>query len=195
MLHTIELAAARKAARMEKATKEKEQQKKTGVCFQQNGNRLSKKLKRNFLLPPAAPNVVIPTSIGLSCALCHFVGLFPYDDLAAKYGISNTEVMASVWFVVDAIHALPEFLADQHAQQTQITSELCAASSVNFNNCAGAIDGILIWIHRPSDQDAKKSGIGMKKQTFCGHKKKSGFNFQEAGCFGLLWPFLDISIV
>jgi hypothetical protein len=36
-------------------------------------------------------------------------------------------------------------------------------SEVNFSNCAGAIDGILIWILKPSEEDAANAGCGRKK--------------------------------
>ncbi len=40
--------------------------------------------------------------------------------------------------------------------------EFAAVSGVGFPNCAGCIDGLLIWIERPSDKEAKRSGLGQK---------------------------------
>jgi hypothetical protein len=35
-------------------------------------------------------------------------------------------------------------------------------SGIPFENCAGAIDGILIWIEKPTEKEAKKAEIGRK---------------------------------
>ena len=65
------------------------------------------------------------------------------------------------------------------------------ASTPGISNCAGAIDGILIWTYKPSLKDAKDSGIGQKK-FLCGRKHKFGLNCQAVSdCRGRI---LDISI-
>ena len=46
---------------------------------------------------------------------------------------------------------------------------------MGFNNCAGCLDGILIWTHKPSKPELEKLGIGGKK-FFCGRKMKIGLN-------------------
>jgi hypothetical protein len=88
------------------------------------------------------------------------------------YGISYALVLESVWNVVEALNGFPDFYikypADQNIQK-QIAAEFHLASSVGFKNCAGTVDGILIWIHRPSKADADKAKIGVKK-LFCGQK-------------------------
>ena len=65
------------------------------------------------------------------------------------------------------------------------------ASAVEFENCAGAIDGILIWIHKPSEKDAESSGIGMQK-LLCARKHKFGLNCQAVA--DKRGRFLDVSI-
>jgi hypothetical protein len=42
----------------------------------------------------------------------------------------------------------------------KIAHEFDNVSRVKFNNCAGAIDGILIWILKPSKEDANEAGCG-----------------------------------
>ena len=57
--------------------------------------------------------------------------------------------------------------------------------------CAGAIDGILIWINRPTLEESRKVGVDQQK-FYCGRKHKFGLNCQ-AVC-DVRGRFLDISI-
>jgi hypothetical protein len=150
------------------------------------------KTSPNYQTPPV-PNGGISTSVRLACALRYFAGGSPYD-LMAKYGISHTEVLAGIWYVVEAINRREEFHIQYPAdkeEQKRIASGFCEASSVGFDNCAGAIDGILIWIHKPSESDAKRSSIGMSK-LYCGRKHKFGLNCQAV--LDKRGRFLDVSI-
>jgi hypothetical protein len=64
-----------------------------------------------------------------------------------------------VWFVVQAINKLKQFFIEyraDHDKRKQIASAFCYASTIGFSSCAGAIDGILIWISKPSEIDAAK---------------------------------------
>ncbi len=155
------------------------------------GNREAKK-QANYL-PPPVPNGHICTSVRLACALRYFAGASPYD-LMVQYGLSYAAVLNGVWYVVDAINRHSEFFISypaDHSKQLRIAAEFCEASSVNFDNCAGAIDGILIWTHKPSFKDAERSGIGLKK-LYCGRKNKFGLNCQAVA--DKRGRFLDISI-
>lgn len=143
--------------------------------------------------PPPVPNGVISTSIRLACAIRYFAGGSPYD-LMCKYGISYIEVMRSVWAVVEAINKLQEFHISypaDHETQRQIAAAFEAVSGVKFDNCAGALDGLLIWIPKPSEKDARRSGVSRKK-LLCARKGKFGLNMQ--GVSDLRGRFLDISI-
>ena len=127
------------------------------------GNFTSKKINK-YKAPPV-PNGPISTSVRLACALRYFAGGSPYD-LMAKYGISHTQVLNCVWSVVQAINLLKEFhisYPSDEEEQHRIAAAFRGASAVDFDNCARAIDGILIWISKPSKKDAERSGIGMKK--------------------------------
>lgn len=142
---------------------------------------------------PPITNGPIPPSTRLACALRYFAGASPYD-LMSTFGVSYTAVLDSVWSVVHAVNTLPDFFIsypEDHEKQLAIASEFCAASGVQFENCAGAIDGILIWIHKPSEADAKRVGIGRKK-FFCGRKGKFGLNCQAVA--DKRGRILDISI-
>jgi hypothetical protein len=64
-------------------------------------------------------------------------------DIMVNYGIGFTDVLVSVWSVV----RFPDFYIcypDSEINQKEIAQEFFNASSVGFDNCAGAIDGILI---------------------------------------------------
>ena len=62
----------------------------------------------------------------------------------------------------------------------------------NFNCVAGAIDGIVIWITRPTVQDCEEVGCSSGK-FFCAQKGKFGLNCQAGSdCCGQI---LDMSIV
>ena len=128
-------------------------------------NRLLRGNNKGSRQPPPPPNGPITTSVRLACALRYFAGGSAYDIMVV-YGISHTEVFESVWYVVEAVNNCSEFTLEypaDHAAQRQIAAEFCYASTVDFDNCAGAIDGILIWIQKPTKSDSDRSGVGQKK--------------------------------
>ncbi len=65
-------------------------------------------------------------------------------------------------------------------------------SRAGFKCCAGAIDGILIWIHKPSQKHYMDNGCD-KRMFYCGRKKKHRLNCQ-AVC-NVKGQILDISIL
>lgn len=144
--------------------------------------------------PPPVPNGRIPTSIRLACALQYFAGGSPYD-LMSVYRVSHTSILDSVWCVVDAVNQLREFHIEypkSATEQKKIAKEFEEKSEVGFSNCAGCIDGILIWTHKPTEKDAAKAKVGRKKFVY-GRKGKFGLNCQAIS--DLRGRILDISIV
>ncbi|KAL3761721.1 hypothetical protein ACHAW5_005972 [Stephanodiscus triporus] len=136
-----------------------------------------------YSLPPI-PNGPITTSIHLRAVLHYFAGGSPYD-IMCMFGIAYSEVLSSVWIVADVVN--PETLKVQR----KIAAGFEAASTPGIWNCAGAIDGFLIWILKPSLKEAKKAGIDHKK-FLCGQKHKYGLNCQAVlDCRGHI---IDISI-
>jgi hypothetical protein len=85
----------------------------------------------------------------------------------------------SVWSVLMAINRLPEVYISYpvcHEKQREIAVSFCEVSSVGFDNCAGAIDGILVWTHMPTEKDA---GDDISRKSFlCARKAKFGLNMQ-----------------
>jgi hypothetical protein len=129
----------------------------------------------------------------LACALRYFAGGSPYD-IMAKYGISHVSLYESIWAVVEAVNSCDEFSIEYPASETaqlKIAHEFENVSEVKFSNCGGAIDGILIWILKPSEEDANDAGCG-RRNFFCGRKGKFGLNCQAVS--DVRGRFLDISI-
>ena len=146
----------------------------------------------NFSLPPI-PNGPISHSIRLGAAIRYFCGGSPYDIMCV-FGISYSEVLSSVWIIVDAINKCTQFeisYPETLEEQRQIAAGFQAASTPGIRNCAGAIDGILIWMLKPSLKEAMLAGVDQKK-FLCGRKHKFGLNCQAVSdCRGRI---LDISI-
>ena len=115
-------------------------------------------------------------------------------DIALVHGVSPTEVYTSLWIVVDAIHECPDLeisFPSSHHEQIEIAKRFRDKSYAGFDCCVGAIDGILIWIERPSPKESMAARVGVKK-FYCGRKKKFGFNMQ-AMCDSE-GKFLDVCI-
>jgi DDE superfamily endonuclease len=139
-------------------------------------------------------NGPITPSVRLACALRYFAGGSPYD-IMMTYHIGHCDTISSIRYVIDAINAHPDFeimYPASHDEQRAIAEGFRKKSGANFDCCAGAIDGILIWIHKPTEEDCEKAGCSSGK-FFCGRKHKYGLNCQ-AVC-DLRGRFLDISIV
>ena len=101
----------------------------------------------------------------------------------------------SVWAVVEAVNNLDEFIIeypDSEEVQLEIARKFQSVSEVNFSNCAGAIDGILIWILKPLEEDAANAAGCGRKKFFCGCKGKFGLNCQAVS--DVHGRILDLSI-
>jgi hypothetical protein len=70
--------------------------------------------------------------------------------------------MYSIWYVVEAVNAIKQwyitYLLD-HKKQKEIAVNFKEKSSVGFDVCPGATDGVHIWIHKPTVEEAKTVGI------------------------------------
>jgi hypothetical protein len=140
------------------------------------------------------PNGQILTDVRLACALGWFAGGSVYD-IMTTYGISHTDAINSCWYVVDAVNSHPNFkiaYPEDHEKQRSIAEGFRQVSSANFACCAGAIEGILIWIHRPCERDCVECGCSAGK-FFCGRKKKFGLNCQAVS--DVRGRILDMSMI
>lgn len=138
------------------------------------------------------PNGPITPGIRLAAALRYFAGGSPLD-IMTSLAISHTEVLDSVQMVIDAVNqCFPlEYPASWDAQRS-IAAEFMCKSGAGFNNCAGAIDGILIWIQKPNKNDCKEFKCDSGK-FYCGRKHKFGLNCQAVA--DSRGKILDLSIV
>jgi len=140
-----------------------------------------------------APNGVIPPELRLALALRYFAGGSALDIMISHHML-HTEVYNSVWMVVDAVNATQSFDIEypkSHRHQQRIARDFISCSKAGFSNCAGCIDGLLIWMEKPSEMDCKESGVDCGK-FYCGRKGKFGLNMQ--GVCDARRRFIDISI-
>ena len=130
---------------------------------------ITKVVGRNLAARNHVPNGPIVPSVRLAVALRYFASGSPYD-IAPLYGLSITEAQDSIWYVVDAISMCLSFkmvYPDDSVTQQSIADGFKARSDAAFDCCAGAIDGILIWIHKPTRSECKEVKVDEGK-FFCG---------------------------
>jgi hypothetical protein len=144
------------------------------------------------------PNGPISTSVRLACALRFFAGGSSYD-IMSTYQIGHTDFFKSVWSVVKAVNGFAGFplaYPTSHEKQHEIAAGFQKVSAAGFNCCAGAIDGILIWITKPSGEQCEKVGCSEAK-FFCARKHKFGMNCQatKLNIISLLHIFLPSLLV
>lgn len=148
----------------------------------------SPKLHKN-----GAPNGIVKSSTHLSMALRFFAGGCPYD-ISLSHGVSHSTVYNSIERVIKAINNCQDLnivFPEDHKIQKKIANGFCKASQAGFSNCIGTIDGVLIWIEKPTKSEAEYCGVGPKK-FYCGRKHKFGLNMQ-AVC-DHHGRFIDVSI-
>ncbi len=61
------------------------------------------------------------------------------------------------------MNSLDEFIIeypDSEEVQLKLACKFQSVSEVEFRNCASAIDGILIWILKPLEEDVAMAGCG-----------------------------------
>lgn len=143
----------------------------------------------------STPNGSITTEARIAMALRYFCGGDPHD-IGSNHGVNGTnEVLKSVWMVVDAVNLTPSMnikFPTSHAEQRIIAEGFQRKSRIGLSNCVGAIDGLLIWIHKPSKVDILKNIKFGAKKFFCGRKKKFGLNMM--GVCDARGYFLDVDI-
>ena len=134
----------------------------------------SPKEDRNY-----APNGPISLTVRLAAAIRFWAGGDPYD-ISVMFGISHTDVFKSVNTACEAINKCDELkivFPSSHNEQRKIVEGFKAKSEVDFDCCVGCIDGLLIWMHKPSKEECKEIGVDETK-FFCGRKHKYGLNLQ-----------------
>jgi hypothetical protein len=137
------------------------------------------------------PNGHIPNDTKLAVALRYFAG-GSVHDIKIAHGISKTAVYDSVWAVVNAVNeSIVMEYPSSHDEQREIAKEFENRSVAGFTNCGGCIDGMLVWIEKPTDSECARVKVDSGK-FYCGRKGKYGLNMQ--GVCDARRRFLDISL-
>jgi hypothetical protein len=105
----------------------------------------------------AVPNGPITKAARLSMALRIFAGGDSLD-IAEVHGVGDDEPLTSVWDVVDAIHKSSELdikFPETHMAQMESMLGFKSKSTIDIDCCLGAIDGILIWMNKPTIRDQR----------------------------------------
>ena len=87
-------------------------------------------------------------------------------DIMISHNIAYSEVYKSVWLVVDAVNQHPQFHIEYphlHWKQRDIARNFQKRSKAGFGNCGGCIDGVLIWMEKPSERDCEEAGVASGK--------------------------------
>lgn len=111
----------------------------------------------NCSLPPI-PNGAVDTEFRLAYAIWYFCGASLYD-LMAKYHVS-------ICFVVKAVNTCIEFeikYPSKCCDKKTIVNGFADVSDTGLMSCASAIDGILIWIQKPSENQVSIAEAGREK--------------------------------
>ena len=140
-----------------------------------------------------ARNGIINNGTRLNCAIRYFAG-GRAEDIMLVHGISHCQVFVSVWRVVDDVNQAVELrikYPNCHSEQQRLALEFKRKSQAGFDNCAGAIDCMVIWTEQPSLASCKAASCGRLK-FFCGRKKKYGIGLQ--GTCDAQGRFLDFSM-
>ena len=112
-----------------------------------------------------SPNGRIPLECRLECEIRILSGADPLD-LISIYGISKTEVHASLWYVVDAVcmcEKLNIVFPQTHQEQQIIAEGFRQKSGADISKCCGAIDGMLVWLKKPNNDVVEKDGCNSQK--------------------------------
>lgn len=139
-------------------------------------------------------NGPIHPSVRLACAIRYFAG-GSMLDLITVYGVSLSAIETSIKAVVQSVNDHPDFsisFPTNHDTQRKIADDFKSKSEASFDCCVGAIDGILIWTHKPTEMDCEEAKCDQGK-FLCGRKHKFGLNMQ-AIC-DARGRFLDLSIM
>jgi hypothetical protein len=112
-----------------------------------------------------APNGDILSSARLAMALRYFAGGDP-NDISAVFSVHNVVVYQSVWLVVQAINEITTLdiqYPTSYDEQQKIADAFQGKSGIALNNCPGCIDGILIWINKPTKPELENFSVDAKK--------------------------------
>ena len=112
-----------------------------------------------------SPNGPVLLTVRLAAAIRFFAGGEAYD-IAVMFGISHSVVFESVTFVVDAINKNNEMVISfptNHDDQREIARGFQSKSEVGIDRAVGCINGIVIWMHKPTKEECEAAGVDESK--------------------------------
>ena len=134
-------------------------------------------------------NGAITNKVRLGCSLRYFAGGSSYN-IASMFGNSVSIIYKSVWEVAGTLKNTLDLDIScllSFQKQKNIANGFKKKLSAMIDCCNGAIDGILIWIHKPTDKFCKEANCNAGK-FFCGRKKLELSDYLQ--CFGLIfWTY------
>ena len=81
------------------------------------------------------------------------------------HGVGYNDVYNNMRGVVDAVNLNPQLqfkFPASHSEQIVIASHFSQKSSIDFDNCAGFIDGLLIRTNKPTKPVLIEASLGAK---------------------------------
>ena len=89
-----------------------------------------------------------------------------YLDIIMSHTVGKTDFYQSIWAVVHATNKC-SFLDFQFpstlAECQSISKEFSSRSKAGFTNCIGCINGLLIWLEKPSKDQCNEVGVDSGK--------------------------------
>ena len=98
-------------------------------------------------------------------AIRWFAGGDQYD-ISQNHGVSTNEVIKSVCNIVDLVNICEQIkikFPSTHADQEKLADGFKKKSWAEFDNCIGCVDGMLVWITKPSNYVIRDCNIGSDK--------------------------------
>lgn len=107
--------------------------------------------------------------------------------------MGSVSVYSSVWGVVDCVNHCEDLQLKfpSHAEQQKISSGFKRKSGALFDCVIGCIDGMLIWITKPTKKECREEECG-EKNFKCSRKDKFGMNLQDIYDHKLRFIWIDI---
>lgn len=137
-------------------------------------------------------NGPIPLRTALSATLRFMSGGSVYD-IMQTHGLSHSSLYNCVWHTILAINRcsiLQMQFPSTHEEQRKVANEFKSKSTAGFDCCVGCIDGMLLWIEKPTKVDCCKMKTG-EARFYCSRKSRFGFNLQAVcdahGRFMQVW--------
>jgi len=108
--------------------------------------------------------------------------------------VSRGSIYDCVWGVVDCINGCEtlSFSFPSLDEQHQICEGYKKRSWINLPNIIGAIDGMLVWVKKPSIEASDDAKVG-QVNFYCSRKEKYGINLQAICDHNLMFRWIDIT--